>query len=507
MESTYKITKLIETYPQNEGKTTFLGEGGVKKTLEIVLETVKVYSAQIKEFAKAIEDFTLEQTCYNIWYFLRTQTLYRLDKPGYEEIRTPGRLIEDAIGDCDDYSVFAASVLKELGYKPYFYVVGFRGGSYSHIYVGCEDIVIDGVMNEYNKHPEHITKTMLLQLDGTKKEFNKSPKEMKIERLSGLPGDGETVKHYLLSGHSVANDILDSVEGIDSDGNFYFSSPEMLEAAEEYIEGFEALNGMGSLGDIGKLKDLFNKKKREENKKARQDKREAKKEKRDAKRDDRKENRDAKRDARKENRGNKSGKVTDFVKKNAFAPARGAYLLLLKVNFMKQATMLYIGSLTESQAKAAGYNMTEWKKAKTAADKFYKFWENAGGDKAVLKAAVNKGRGKKVAERSLRGIGEPATAAAATASVAAGAPFWKKIVEFFKGINLKKLAEKVKGVSEIVKEKFSPEEEKATKDVFINNDTTNNDTDNGKEEKNNAGKTIAVVGGVGLALFLLSKVL
>ena len=102
-----------------------------------------------------------------------------------------------------------------------------------------------------------------------------------------------------------------------------------------------------------------------------------------ARREDRRERRQERREDRRERRQERREEGRGFfqgAKKIALAPARGAFLLILKANFRGLASKL----------------------AKAPAEKLAGFWGKLGGDKNKLNAAINDGKGKK----PLLGMGE-----------------------------------------------------------------------------------------------------
>jgi hypothetical protein len=104
---------------------------------------------------------------------------------------------------------------------------------------------------------------------------------------------------------------------------------------------------------------------------------------RKARRQQRREDRQERREERRENRQQRREEGRGFfqgAKKIALAPARGAFLLVLKANFRGLASRF----------------------AKVPAEKLAGFWGKLGGDKNKLNAAINDGKNKK----PLLGMGE-----------------------------------------------------------------------------------------------------
>ncbi len=471
--------------PKADFKTKILGYGGVDMTVKGVLRIIKEHTEPMRKVAQLFKSESAEKTAYNVWFFLKQNTTYKLDKPGIEELRTPERLIADGVGDCDDYSTFSATVLSALGYKPLLFVVAFNNKpNYGHIYTVVNGVVVDGVMAEFNKHPEGITKVRVVSLDGKQKEFQTSPEnltDMQIQQLSGIPDNNfsrENIK-LLLSGKPNAELIYPALEkcmGIGNDGTVYFPDRASAEhAAQVYYETL-SLNGLsGTRWDnfkdavkdtVDKVGDAF-----------------------------------------------RSGAVTDATKKIAFAPARGAMLLLLELNFLKYASKLYVGYLTDSEAKNAGINAAQHAKAKQATRKFSDFWVVAGGDAAQLKKVVMTGRGaRKVKEEfdngTLKGLGEPATAAAAAGASVAASPFIAKIVTFFQGIKWAELFEKVKPVLDVVKDLIPPKDESQDNLPDTGGEVLNptpEDLPKITPKKSNTGLIVGGVAAAAVVLWLMTK--
>lgn len=143
-------THLISKPQVSDSK--YFGDVNTQGIIEAVLygdERCKEYTTA---FAPTLKGAKVFDTCRNIWEFLKSEIPYVLDKSGYQFIKSPGRLWQDKAGDCKSFSVFTASLLKNLGI-PY----GYRFTSYNpgdntptHVYVyvpvkGGAEIIIDAV--------------------------------------------------------------------------------------------------------------------------------------------------------------------------------------------------------------------------------------------------------------------------------------------------------------------------------------------------------------------------
>ncbi len=119
---------------------------------------------------------------------------------------------------------------------------------------------------------------------------------------------------------------------------------------------------------------------------------------------------------------------------------RAAVLLALKVNLMKVSSKLKWGYLTEAEAKARGFDMVEWKKAKEQLAQAEKLFVNTLQGKAeAFKKAILNGRAGKLSGTDLGVVVAAGTAASTTAAV----PFITNIMNLLKKVNFKKLVSNV----------------------------------------------------------------
>ncbi|MCF6185072.1 MAG: transglutaminase-like domain-containing protein [Bacteroidales bacterium] len=516
--ATYDIEKVLKAIPEASGKTVIIGTGGLDLTIETILKTVKQNIDALKEFAEAIQGNTLEQTAYNIWHFIKTNIKYVKDKPLTEEIRTPQRTLADKIGDCDDYSVFAATILKALAYEPFFYIVAFNGAeNYGHIYVGVDNLIIDGVMPDYGKHPDGITKTMLLKLNGKRKIIYRNPQTinntaMLVEQLAGMPKNdiselinseharltdltGQLTEEEkedlnkirvlkLLSGNPYRDymlEIMPDIAGIDNDFNISFHNEDDMNEAEELLDKYNELQGLGDINGFGKLFSKWRK------------------------------NKDKRKDRRKKffSKVKKiSKKVTKFTKKYALAPARGAILLLLKLNMFKWGSRLWISYLPESKARSYGFDMNAFHKLVAFRKKFENFFEKSGGKKIAIWNAVNS-RGAKIARKKygINGLGiVVATTAGASAAVAS--PFLAWLAKAWSSVKgpFNKMFAKVKDskVLKTVVDKFKDaKKEEPMPDTVIDPDNYASANTKNKETTDKKSNMLLPLAAAGLLLMFI----
>lgn len=162
--------EILELMPEVNGKNKVeygtIVNGNIIKTIHRNMPKAVQITAPI---AKYFQGSTVEETCSNIWNFLKSEIRYIKDGEN-QDIKLPNRFLYDGTGDCKSYSLFAGSILQNLGIDK-----AFRYTSYSvdptpqHVYVvaltgtktkeGKSSVVItDGVWHQFNKQKPYTFK-------------------------------------------------------------------------------------------------------------------------------------------------------------------------------------------------------------------------------------------------------------------------------------------------------------------------------------------------------------
>jgi hypothetical protein len=154
--------QLLQLMPPSDGKITTNYSTIVNRNIIKTIHKESKKAAEItKNIAPLFKGNSIEDTCNNIWKFLKTQIKYEKDEYN-QDIRLPNAFIQAGKGDCKSYSLFAHSILQNLDIPS-----AYRYTSYSadptpqHVYVvaltgnnkvnGSEVVVTDGVWNTFNK--------------------------------------------------------------------------------------------------------------------------------------------------------------------------------------------------------------------------------------------------------------------------------------------------------------------------------------------------------------------
>lgn len=462
--------------PPSWSEQIVVRNGSVKDTVTQMKKLIKQTAWQTRQLAPLLKGKTTYETCRNIWNFLFTHCKYKEDDKGKEQLRTPALswYIRRSRGiDCDDFSIFASSILYNLGVKDTLLrIARYEGKDYfQHVYPvipigGRQYITLDAVLDEYDAE-----KTPIETKDFSVMNTN-NLNGIDISVLGGIEDDNLNEISGILSGEDFR--IVTDLEGLGSLAsreeelgairNFLSRTrrviarrPEMIKEVENpeaflgmvdyalkywntnkreealgVLEGIEDrmnnLEGLGNtfeghedvelfygLNSAGTY-DILGKAKRE-----------------------RKFFTKVKAAVKKAGTGIKKI-AKKIVRYNPVsASIRAAVLLALKVNLLKVSSKLKWGYLTEAEARAQNFDINEWRKVKTQLAKAEgMFVKTLQGKAENFKRAILEGRAGKLSGTDL-GFG----AVAAAASTAAAVPFITKILALLKNINFNKLIQKV----------------------------------------------------------------
>ncbi len=350
-------------------------KGTVNDTINLIVETILRYkdSPAVINLVKKLPDPNNRiKFLRKLFEWVCSNVKYTMDPDGHEKVNTPERTMRDGFGDCKKMTTLIAAVLARVGIPCYLKVISYNGITYEHIYVvvpypadnSKTYIVVDPVAHcKFNYELPHKLEWIW--------DLKRNTWKMKLSLLGKL-GNEVNMKDFTVSG---INNLSNDLGALSRTGKP--SENEIIDALVEAQENEDTrLAGLGRK----KLKDLF-KKKTPEQKKAKKEKRKAK------------------------------------LKKFGLGTMRGAFLVLVKTNFLKIATKL---------SKAWAMKPSEVRS----------WWEKLGGDINILKNAISQGSGAKISGMgcmcNIGGVGVALATIVATAGTILGAA-WKMIKNM--GIN------------------------------------------------------------------------
>lgn len=137
------------------------GVPGVCQTMQTMKELVNAayLDPVIRDQAVAATAHCQRQKrcqCASLLAWVKRKMHYVADPADVEALHNPV-LIARAIaagrqvyGDCDDFSMYLAALLKSIGLRPTLRAVGYNRGPFQHIYVSCEGMSLDATRDEWN---------------------------------------------------------------------------------------------------------------------------------------------------------------------------------------------------------------------------------------------------------------------------------------------------------------------------------------------------------------------
>ncbi|MCF6183104.1 MAG: hypothetical protein L3J56_00515 [Bacteroidales bacterium] len=180
------IDRTIKSAPQFDkyfplpkgNKERIKRNASTEETVKLMVDIVNKDHKLIKEAAlKIFKKPTVEQTARHIFDWIYKHIKYDLEIG--EQLRNPlttyhlgqrlarqhykekGFYSKDLSADCDDISIFIASILKNLNIPYLFRIADYSGGGYSHVYTliprkGKPPIIIDPVYHAFNAEKTYV---------------------------------------------------------------------------------------------------------------------------------------------------------------------------------------------------------------------------------------------------------------------------------------------------------------------------------------------------------------
>lgn len=151
--------------PSTGQRRTFYYDGNTGDIIRIIMHADKlsgnfVNRATVHRLQGKDDYSTLE----NIYWFVKQNIQYRADKPGQEDVRSPGYLFQTRTGDCKSMSVAIGALCKAFGI-PYVYRFVRQSGArnYHHVYPvafprdgsGTNAVLLDAVHRTFNSEPAY----------------------------------------------------------------------------------------------------------------------------------------------------------------------------------------------------------------------------------------------------------------------------------------------------------------------------------------------------------------
>jgi transglutaminase-like putative cysteine protease len=162
--------------PQFEGiDAVYKSKADNKDIRDLLVKLVPKAKAQMVTFAKQFKGRTQQETCKNIFDYIKSNFTYVADG-GEQIIKLPSALLRKRVGDCKSYSLFTASILENLKIPYKFVYTSYSANPIpQHVYVVTENgCIIDVVYGTFNAE---------------KKPTYKYTQDMNVRYMSGISGN------------------------------------------------------------------------------------------------------------------------------------------------------------------------------------------------------------------------------------------------------------------------------------------------------------------------------
>lgn len=166
------------------------GADPIADTVPLLKSKIDRTSWQVKKLAKHLKASSLAQTLRNNYDFIFDHIQYVKDAEGEEQVRSPRRLIHDAKGDCDCFTVCLGALLKEQKIPFKIRVSANQTpGEWGHVYVVVPK---DGDLSKKlsNKNDYYVLDPVVHQFNYEAPFYNTNDFSMKLVSMDGLGGDG-----------------------------------------------------------------------------------------------------------------------------------------------------------------------------------------------------------------------------------------------------------------------------------------------------------------------------
>jgi hypothetical protein len=130
--------------------------GNTSDIIALIIKADNGNERYTSDYSNSLKNLTKYEACKRIWHLLKDEVVYEMDPPGIQIIKSPAALWHLRRGDCKSYSLFTASILKNLGIPYEYRFAGYAGDiNYKHVYViallpSGRKVIIDAVYDKFD---------------------------------------------------------------------------------------------------------------------------------------------------------------------------------------------------------------------------------------------------------------------------------------------------------------------------------------------------------------------
>lgn len=158
-----KLNTIREIAGRPDGRNTLLAKNQTSSDIiQALLRAVRESEPTAQKIASKFKGKNAEETCKNVYNFLRKEIIYDREPVEKQTAKTLRRIFDEGYGDCKHYSTSAAAIFKALKIPVYFRVIDQNGSRYNHIYTVVKypdrDIIVDACYPYFNHEPQYFKK-------------------------------------------------------------------------------------------------------------------------------------------------------------------------------------------------------------------------------------------------------------------------------------------------------------------------------------------------------------
>lgn len=155
---------LMNLPPFLNNRNVIMENQNVGDIINGILSTHQQYKDQYDKISSYFLGKDLEDTCYNVWKFLKDNVPYRIESDNFQTLRSPSSIVSGIPADCKTYSIFSCGILDSLRRKKFincklaYRFAGYNSFSDNLEHVFCvvnpkskNEIWVDAVLPNFNE--------------------------------------------------------------------------------------------------------------------------------------------------------------------------------------------------------------------------------------------------------------------------------------------------------------------------------------------------------------------
>ena len=150
--------------PPTGERRTMYADGDTGDIIRVMMHADRLSKNYVTDQVKALRGPDDYHTLENIYWYVKKNVRYKADKPGAEEVRSPGYLFDTATGDCKSLSIAIGALCRAFGIPYRYRFIRQRGApNFHHVYVVADTrdgssrdpVILDAVYRTFDSEPAY----------------------------------------------------------------------------------------------------------------------------------------------------------------------------------------------------------------------------------------------------------------------------------------------------------------------------------------------------------------